>query len=346
MNAVALTGIGRFEMVSMPPPVIACDTDVLIRMILVGICGSDVHYYRVGRISNQVVKYPFVIGHEGVGIVQQVGSEVKQITPGDRIAIDPAIPCWECDQCLSGRFHTCRNLKFLGCPGQTNGCLSDYIVMPEKNCYKIKTGMTMEQAVLSEPLAIGIYSVKQSCCTKKMKIGILGAGTIGLSVLLAAKTQGVNSIYVTDKIDERVTVAVSISKGWAGNPDKEDIVEKIKFCEPDGLDIIFECCGEQEALDQAILLLKPGGKLVIIGIPVIKRVSFSIDDLRRKEISILNVRRQVNCTQAALDAIDSGNINVDFMVTHQFRPEQAKEAFELAADYRDGVIKAMIVFDE
>ena len=216
--------------------------------------------------------------------------------------------------------------------------------MPEKSCYKIKDGMTMEQAVLSEPLAIGIYSVKQSCCTKKMNIGILGVGTIGLSVLLAVKSQGVNSVYVTDKISERVAVAARISNGWVGNTDKEDIVEKIKCSEPDGLDVIFECCGKQEALDQAIELLKPGGKLVIVGIPGTERVSFNINNLRRKEISILNIRRQVNCTQAALDAIDSGDMNVDFMATHQFRPAQAKEAFELAADYRDGVIKAMIAF--
>ncbi|MBI9016365.1 MAG: alcohol dehydrogenase catalytic domain-containing protein [Phycisphaerae bacterium] len=344
MKAMMLTGINKIEMREIPYPVIKNDTDVLIRMAKVGVCGSDVHYYVSGRIGCQVIQYPYIVGHECSGVVEKVGSSVSGLMAGDRIAIDPAISCWQCDQCRTGRHHTCRKLKFLGCPGQMPGCLCEYIVMPEASCYKIKDGMTFEQAAISEPLSIGVYSVKQSGIAPGAKIGILGVGPIGLSVLLTAGIQGADKIHITDKLDGRIDVALNAGAKWAGNPDRQNIVEEITQLEPGGLDAIFECCGQQEALDQAIELLKPGGKLMLIGIPSVDRISFSIDKLRRKEISTQNVRRQVDCVQDALDMIDGQQVDVDFMATHHFPFEKTEEAFELVANYRDGVIKAIVDF--
>lgn len=342
MKTILLTDIGQMQMCEVPDPVIKNDTDVLIRVAKVGICGSDVHYYVSGNIGSQVVQYPFKVGHECAGVVESIGSAVKNVKPGDRIAIDPAISCRECDQCKAGRRHTCRKLKFLGCPGQVKGCLSEYIVMPGKCCFKIKDSMTFEQATICEPLAIGVYSVKQSIPMQDAKIGILGAGPIGLSVLLPARVQGAEKIYVTDKIDDRVEVAKKVGADWAGNPDKLNIVEELAKIEPDGLDAVFECCGQQEALDEAIELLRPGGKLMLIGIPAVDRISFVIDKMRRKEICIQNVRRQVDCVQDALDMIGNKSIDVDFMVTHHFPFAGTKDAFDLVASYKDGVIKAII----
>lgn len=344
MKAMLLTGIDQMQMSDVPDPVIENDTDVLIKMATVGVCGSDVHYYVSGKIGSRVVQYPFAVGHEGAGIVESIGSAVKDLKPGDRIAIDPAISCRECDQCKAGRGHTCRKLKFLGCPGQVEGCLSEYIIMPQECCFKIKDSMTFEQAAISEPLAIGVYSVKQSIPMQDAKVGILGAGPIGLSVLLPARVQGAEKIYVTDRIDDRVEVAKKVGADWAGNPDTQNIVEDILKEEPNGLDVVFECCGQQEALDEAIELLKPGGKLMLIGIPAVDKVSFSIDKLRRKEICVQNVRRQVDCVQDALDMIDDKQIDVDFMATHHFTFDKTKDAFDLVANYKDGVIKAMIDF--
>ncbi len=344
MKAMLLTGIDQMQMSDVPDPVIENDTDVLIKMATVGVCGSDVHYYVSGKIGSRVVQYPFAVGHEGAGIVESIGSAVKDLKPGDRIAIDPAISCRECDQCKAGRGHTCRKLKFLGCPGQIEGCLSEYIIMPQECCFKIKDSMTFEQAAISEPLAIGVYSVKQSIPMQDAKVGILGAGPIGLSVLLPVRVQGAEKIYVTDRIDDRVEVAKKVGADWAGNPDTQNIVEDILKEEPNGLDVVFECCGQQEALDEAIELLKPGGKLMLIGIPAVDKVSFSIDKLRRKEICVQNVRRQVDCVQKALDMIDDKEIDVDFMATHHFAFDKTKDAFDLVANYKDGVIKAMIDF--
>ena len=345
MKVMMLTGIKQMEIQDVPTPTIEKDTDVLIKMSAVGLCGSDVHYYDSGKIGSQVVQYPFAVGHEGAGVVEKIGAAVTKVKPGDRIAIEPAITCGNCDQCKAGRHNTCRQLVFLGCPGQIEGCLKEYIVMPETSCFKIKDSMTMAQATISEPLAIGVYSVKQSIPMQAAKVGILGAGPIGLCVLLPAKAQGAQSIYVTDKIDERVALAEKIGVNWAGNPDREDVVAKILEYEPDGLDVIFECCGQQDALDQAIEILKPGGKLMLIGITQADRVSFRTDKIRRKEICIQNVRRQCDCVQPALDMIDSKEIDVDVMVTHNFALKNSKQAFDLVADYKDGVVKAIIEFD-
>ena len=342
-----LTGIRQMEMMDVPDPQIVNNDDVLIRMKTVGVCGSDVHYYETGRIGSQVVDYPFAVGHEGAGIVEAVGRSVKRLAPGDRIAIEPAMSCGKCDQCKAERPHTCRNLRFLGCPKQAEGCLSEKIVMPEESCFKITDNTTFDEGAISEPLAIGVYAVKKSIPMEGAKAGVLGVGCIGLSVLLPAKAQNADKIYVTDKIDGRIELAKKAGAIWGGNPIKEDVVKKIKELEPGGLDVVFECCGEQEALDQAIEMLKPGGKLLLIGIPpTADRVTFLIDKLRRKEICIQNVRRQNHCVQPALDMMDRGDFDVSVMVTHRFPFEQTQTAFNLAASYDDGVLKAMIDLPE
>ena len=199
--------------------------------------------------------------------------------------------------------------------------------------------MSLTQAALVEPLSIGIYAVKLLRNKTAHAIGILGSGPIGLSVLLATKLASVPTIFVTDKIDTRLQIAKQVGASWLGNPNKEDVVDLIK---PNSLDSVFECCGDQQALDQAINLLKPGGELLIVGIPDTNRVSFDVHKLRRKEISIQNVRRQNNCTQTAIDLIENEQLDVDFMAMHHFSLEQIAAAFEMVAGYKNGVIKAMI----
>ena len=345
MKAMMLTGIRQMEMKEVPVPAILNDRDVRIKMKTLGVCGSDIHYYVSGKIGSQVVNYPFTVGHEGAGEVEAVGKGVTMVKPGDRIAIEPAMPCGECDQCKSGRPHTCRKLRFLGCPGQAEGSLSEYIVMPETSCFKIPDHMTYDEAAISEPLAIGLYAVKQSIPMKGAKVGILGFGPIGMSVLLPALAMGAKEVYVTDKIDERLLIAQRSGAVFTANPDQEDVVEKISAKVPELLDVVFECCGEQDAIDNAVDLLKPGGKLMIIGIPEFDRWSFPVDKSRHKELCIQNVRRQNEAVQPALDMMAGGEITVSKMVTHRFGFENTREAFDLVAAYKDGVMKAMIDFD-
>lgn len=346
MRAVFLTGIRQFETRQIPEPRIVNDSDVLIRIKTVGVCGSDIHYFTEGRIGSQVVRFPFIIGHEAAGIVEQTGKKVTKVKPGQRIAIDPTVYCGQCDQCLAGRKNTCRKLLFLGCPEQLEGCLCEYIVLPENCCYPIKNNMTFEQATLSEPLAIAVYSVERSHLPVHANVAILGTGPIGMSVFYVLRTKKTGSIYVTDKIEERLAFSQQLHPRWSGNPVHKNIVKEISAIEPLMLDIVYECSGDKEAISQAIQLLKPGGTLILIGIPEFNEISFPMHELRRKEITIINIRRQVHCTQKAIDLIDQGKINTDAMVTHRFSLEETQQAFELVSNYRDGVMKAIISIDQ
>lgn len=342
MKAVVLTALKQMEVRDVPEPVLKKETDVLLKIERVGICGSDLHYYETGRIGSQIIEYPFIIGHECAATVEDVGSTVTLVKPGDEVAVDPAVPCHECDQCKKNRENTCHNVRFLGVPGQGGGCLCEYIIMPQECCFPTDGKITLEQAVLCEPLSIGIHSVKQAHMPPCADIAILGVGPIGLSALLAAKAEKAETIYVTDKIDARLEAAQGAGATWTGNPDRIDVVGEILAAEPLGMDTVFECCGQQEALDQAFEILNPGGHLIMIGTPRQDRVSFDVDEFRRKELSIIYIRRQNHCVQPALDLIKSGQANVDFMITHHFPLEQTKKAFDLVCGYHDGVIKAMI----
>ncbi len=342
MKAAVLTGINQIQIDDVPSPKLECQSDVLVKINYVGICGSDVHYYETGHIGSQVVEYPFIVGHECSGTVVEVGKEVENLKPNDKVVIDPAQSCYQCDQCKAGRENTCRNLKFLGTPGQGNGCLCEYIAIDHRSCYPVGDGITLSQGVLCEPLAIGVYSVEQAKLNQNPAIAILGTGPIGLSCLAAAKSQNINQICAADKIDERVKAAVDAGTVCSLNPLTSDIAKQFLEKQSFGFDAVFECAGQQEAIDTAVEILKPGGKLIVVGIPREDRICFAVDKIRRKEITIVNIRRQNRCTQKAIDLIAEKKVSVDYMITHNYKLEDAKAGFDLVAGYSDGVIKTLI----
>ena len=342
MKSMALTGIGEMGMITEPEPVLRDENDVLIRVSHMGVCGSDMHYYSTGRIGNNRVEYPFVLGHEGSGIIEETGTSVEGFKSGQRIVIEPAMPCRQCDQCLSGRPHTCRNLKFLGNPGQYPGLLSERIVMPAHSCYPVPDHLGHELAVLAEPVSIAVWAGDLAGASANKTVGILGSGPIGMSVLLYCLHLGIENIHVTDKLDYRLDMAEAAGARWTGNPESSDIVTGILEREPEGLDLVFDCCGMQEAMDQAIELLKPGGKIMIVGIPEFDHWTLPADLARRKEICFQNVRRQNNRLQKAIDLIAGGQLAVENLITHRFDFPESGKAFDLVSGYRDGVMKAII----
>jgi len=345
MKAALLTGIRQFEVREVADPQLSHDNEVLVRIKMVGVCGSDIHYYTAGRIGNQIVRFPFIVGHETAGVVERTGKRVTRVRPGQRIAIDPSIVCGECDQCRAGRENTCRKLIFIGNPQQREGALCEYIVLPEGNCYPIPENTSFEQAVLSEPLAIAVYSVERAQLADGVSVAVLGAGPIGASVFHVLRTKNVGHVHITDKIPERLRYAQRLHPHWCGSPEGSDVVKEIARRDPLMMDVVFECSGDRPAFDQALTLLKPGGKLLLVGIPEFDDVTFPIHELRRKEITILNIRRQAKQTRAALDLLASGRVQLDAMATHHFPLAEAGRAFDLVAHYRDGVMKAMITLD-
>jgi L-iditol 2-dehydrogenase len=344
MKKVVLAELRKFSIIDAEKPKILSESDVLIKIASVGICGSDVHYFKTGRIGNQIVQFPFTLGHECSGFVEEVGAKVSQLATGDRIAIDPAISCGTCDQCKLGRRHTCRNLKFLGNPLELEGALQEYIVLPEMCCFKLPETVSLEDGLTIEPLTIAMHAVHFN--QGNQNIAILGFGPIGFCTYQALKYQHVNSnIIVTDKIDDRVSISIKKGAGWAANPLKRDIVKEILAKYPQGLDTVFECCGQQEAINQAIHLLKPGGQLIVIGIPEEDMIEYDAHTMRRKELSVQNVRRQNEKVEEAIQLLGNGQIKMDGFITHKFSINNIQEGFELAENYGDSIMKAIVNFD-
>jgi len=342
MKAAFLIGLRQIEIREAPAPRLEGQREVLLRINTVGVCGSDMHYYTRGRIGAQVVQYPFIVGHECAATVVEAGGEVRSLRAGQRVAVDPLVACGQCDQCRGGRRHTCRNQRFLGCPGQIAGALAEYLVLPADCCTPVPDSRDDDQATVVEPLSIGVYAAQMAQLAPGARVGIVGSGPIGLCTLLAIRAQVRAAIYVTDLLDERLAVARACGADWTGNPRREDVVAAIRRLAPLGLDVVFDCAGEQEALDQGVELLEPGGALLVVGIPEVNRVSFDINLLRRYELRILNVRRQNECVAPAIDLVASGRADVRPLVTHHFRLEETPQAFELVSARRDGVLKAII----
>ena len=342
MKAAFLTGLREMEIRNAPDPQITAPDDVLVRIDAVGVCGSDVHYYTTGRIGSQRVEYPWTVGHECAGTVVEVGGDVSDPAVGQRVAVDPLSSCGRCDQCLALRPHTCRNQAFLACPGQLPGALAEYIVMPAVCCFPVPETMNDDAVTLVEPLSIGLYAQGLAGENPPKRAAILGAGPIGLSVLLCLRAAGAEEIFVTDLLPERLETAVAMGADWTGCHPSQDVVAEMVRRVESGMDCVFECAGEQETLDQCVRLLRPGGTMLTIGIPEIERVSFNPELMRRKEIRLQNVRRQNGCVQGAIDLISSGRTDVMPMVTHHFDLAGSLEAFEMVAEYRDGVIKAIV----
>lgn len=346
MKQVVLTGIKKMELIRKSEPEVQLPEEVKIRIVTVGVCGSDIHYFAKGKIGSQVVEYPFSVGHECSGVIVETGLNVTRVKVGDLVVIDPSVHCGECDQCKSGRPHTCRNNRFLGCPGQIDGCLGDYLVMPEFTCFPVTDILDPVEAALIEPLSIGVYAVNLSQISDvNVSVAVFGSGPIGLSILMKLLADGITNVGVIEPLQYRLDRAIEIGAKYGINPKNEDVQKSIQQRETLLIDVVFEASGEQEAVDNALEILKPGGKLVLVGIPPQAQYVFNMDLMRRKEITVINVRRQNHSVEEAIELVSSGKVKVKKMVTHHFPFTETAKTFEMVEAYQDGVIKAMIDFE-
>lgn len=345
MKAIYLTRPGHFTTRDVADPALTAPSDVRLKVGAVGVCGSDLHYYRTGRIGTQVLSDPWIMGHECTARVESVGAEVTSLAPGDRVAVDPLIACGSCDQCRGGRLNTCRRQRFLGCPNQQQGCMCELLVMPAACCFRVPNRLSEGAAVMVEPFAIALHAQRLWGDAEDRAVGVFGAGPVGLCVLGALRLAGARTTVLTDRLGYRLDMARALGATSTHHCERSDVVREILLAHPNGLDAVFDCSGEQAALDQAVAVLKPGGSLVVVGIPEADRVTFDINVLRRKEIDIINVRRQNDCTEDAIDILSRAELDLDPVITHHFGLAESGAAFELVANYRDGVEKALIHFD-
>ncbi len=343
MKAIIFTGLRQVQTHDRPEPELPDQESVLLKTRIAGICGSDLHYFISDTVGGEKVPYPCLVGHECAAEIVKTGDKVKRFKSGDLVAVEPSISCGVCDQCLEGRFNTCREIKFLGHPGELDGCFAEFFVMPAKNLIKLPISISLEEAMLAEPVSIALHALNLANLGSSAKVGVLGTGPIGLALIILLKFSGISSIFATDCSEARERAALKAGASWAGNAQEEGIVSKILSRQPLGLEAVFEVSGDERAIDQAVELVKPGGRIIQIGIPIPERISLKFSRLRRKEITIINVRRQNRCLEKALELIQKKEIEVSWLISHRFSLDQAKLAMDTAADRRDGVLKAAFV---
>jgi L-iditol 2-dehydrogenase len=344
MKAALLTGLRQVQLQDIPEPVLPDNQSVVLKTRIAGICGSDLHYFISETVGGEKVPYPCLVGHECSAEVAEAGPKVRGFKTGDLVTVEPSISCEVCDQCLARRFNTCRKIKFLGHPGELNGCFAEYFVMPAKNLFHLPEKVSPEEAMLAEPLSIALHAYNLAHLESSSMVAVLGTGPLGLSLILLLKMNGFSSIFATDRSDARVEAALKAGASWAANVEQEEVVDEIMTRQPLGLEAVFEVSGDQEAINQAVELVKPGGKIIQVGIPVTETISYRITRLRRKEITLINARRQNRCLEKALKLIQQKKIDVSWLLTHRFKLEDAQQAFTTAADRLDGVLKAAFVF--
>ena len=340
MKAAVLTKLRTIEIQDRPMPKPG-PGEVRLKLAAVGVCGSDVHYYEEGRIGDQVVQYPTLLGHEPSGIVDAVGKGVK-LKPGTRVAIEPASPCMHCEFCLAGRQNICPNVRFLGTP-PIDGIYEQYHVMPEHCCLSIPDSLSLVEAALLEPLGVGLHSVALGQPVLGETAAILGSGPIGLATLLAATLVGYRQIFMTDLVPERLALAKSLGADKVMNAKKGKVVEWIMDeTKGRGVDVAYEAAGQQETVTQACLAARRGGRVVLIGIPSEDDLTIPMHQCRRRGLLMQHVRRANNEVARCLPLVASGRLKVKALATHFFPLDRVPEAFDLVHHYRDGVVRAII----
>lgn len=297
----------------------------------VGICGSDVHYLVHGRIADFIVKKPMIIGHEAAGVVHQVGAAVKHLKVGDRVAIEPGVPCRYCDHCKNGKYNLCPDMIFCATP-PVDGNLSRYYAHAADFCYKLPDHVTMEEGALMEPLAVGIHACKRANVTLGTKVLILGSGPIGLSALIAARSMGAGEIAITDLVEDRLQLAqkefgathtVVVRKESTEN----DLVTEIHKKMNGAPDVTIDCTGMQATNRLALQATNSGGCIVIVGCGPVE-VTVPLLGACVREVDIRGVFRYVNDYPAALALVASGKYNVKKLITHHYDITETAKAFD------------------
>ncbi len=218
MKAAFLTGVRTIEVREIPAPRIVRDDDVLVRSRAVGVCGSDLHYYLSDRVGADKVTYPFIPGHECAGLVEAVGKAVTRVKPGDTVVIEPAVSCGTCDQCRTGRPHTCRKLLFLGHYGELTGGMAEFTLAPERNCVPLPARMTAVQGALAEPLSIALYAAGLAGSVRGKTAAVLGRGADRTVPHHGPQGRSERPIYATEKVEHRETAAVDGRRRLDGEP--------------------------------------------------------------------------------------------------------------------------------
>jgi len=320
--------------------------EVLVRVGSCGVCGSDVHLYKEGRIGDAVVSEPHILGHEFGGVVEQAGSPEFEPLVGKKVAVEPAIPCLRCEVCLAGNQNCCPHILFCGLP-PTPGAYREYLAYPGWLCEPVPEGLTHNQIAALEPLAIGIHVMDLARPGLGRSAAILGAGMIGQMILETARKFELAPLIVTDRLGYRLEMAKAAGATDVVNIDEADPVQRImEITHGRGVDYAFEATNAVEAPGQAVAVAAHAGKVFLSGINEADQIVYSNSIARRRGLTIYTVRRSRRTLRRAIRLLAGGACDVDRAITHEFPLEGLGEAFETMCDYRDGILKPMIRIGE
>ena len=341
MRSVQLVAPRRLEVqeTSLPPD--PGPGEILVKLRSVGICGSDMHWYLEGSVYGYPAGYPQILGHEPAGEVALVGSGVTGLKAGDRISIEPTISCGHCEYCVRGQHNNCVRSLFMGSP-QHPGLLREFATIPAHNATVVPQNFNYTQASLIEPVAVIMHMLELVEIRPGDTVAVLGAGPIGLLAAAVAKHAGASQILMADKLPHRIQMAQELLGATAVSiaQFRDAVLDKTRGR---GVDLSIDAAGADETINTALAVTRLGGTFAMIGIPNHVPVPVDLYSLQAKEIRFQPVKRSNHRAQPAIAAIASGAIP-QAIVTHRVGIEQAPEAFEMLAEYRDGIGKLAVEF--
>ncbi|KAI3394527.1 hypothetical protein diail_2576 [Diaporthe ilicicola] len=337
-------------------PKLQDEYDVRVHIEQTGICGSDVHYWQRGRIGDFILESPIVLGHESSGTVVEVGSKVKNVKVGDRVAIEPGVPCRHCDFCRDGSYNLCADSKFAATPPH-HGTLQKYYTVAGDYCYPIPAHMSAEDGALVEPVAVAVQICKVAGLRGGQTVLVFGCGPIGALCQAVARAYGARKVIAVDISQARADFARSFGADDVYVPSREDAsaapdpvdasratAEKIleTFSLKDGVDVVLECTGAEPCIQAGIFAAKKGGTFVQAGMGK-ENVVFPITTACIKALRVLgSIRYTTGCYPEAVELVASGKVNPGKLITHRFKFEQALEAFEVVRQAKEDTLKVII----
>jgi len=314
--------------------------EVQVRIEAVGVCGSDLHAYSEGAVGSTPNVYPMVLGHEPAGRIVKTGPGVTGLAAGDRGALEPALYCYHCEFCLSGHHNVCANIRFLSNP-HLPGFFRELVNLPVANFLPIRAGMSFNEAALAEPLAIALHSVRLASIRPGETVAVIGAGPIGLLTIAALRALRAGRVWAIEPLVHRRELAREIGADAAIEPG-EAVQEILSVTGQRGVDCALDCAAGEHTTSQAIQLTRSAGRVALTGIHSTPMVSMDGSAMRRKELTIFNVRRSNHETEEALELLHAHAEWFRPLLTHTREIEHIDEAFAIASQYRDGVGKMIV----
>ena len=299
--------------------------DVRLRVAAVGLCGSDIHWYDEGTIGDARLERPLVLGHEFAGVIED-GDEV-----GQRVVADPADPCQTCEPCSAGRPNLCLAGRFAG-HGATDGALRTTMTWPRRLLHPLPTTITDDEATLLEPLGVALHAVDLARPVVGGSAGVFGCGPLGLLLIRVLRHAGVSTVVATDPLAHRRTAAAASGATEVREPSDD---EAFRGAPERPVDVAFEVAGDDGAVADAIRTVRPGGRLVLVGIPAGDRTSFAAGPARRKGLTMLLCRRmQPADLSRAVSLVAAGSLEVTTLISDRFRLEESQQAMAALATRR------------